>query len=267
MKIKTSNHNLVSIVVPAYNEENNIYSLVKSISEQSYKKIELILGDDCSTDDTVAEVKKCANKLGVTLIVARAKLHQERGVARNMAAKKAKGEYLLFIDADMRLDKYVVEDCVRLMKDYQGVIIPEISLGKGFWARCRTLEKKCYIGDDNIEAVRFFVANNFWKVGGWDVDMISGEDWDLTRRYRKNNLVARTKYPIYHYEGSLSLRSSMSKKYYYATQSSRYFSKNKISGFNVFLFIFRPAYFRHWKDLLQDPVHAFGMVFLKLCLS
>jgi glycosyltransferase involved in cell wall biosynthesis len=184
---------------------------------------------------------------------------------RNLAAKRAKGRYLLFIDADMRLDKHVVEDCVRLMKDYQGVIIPEISLGKGFWARCRTLEKKCYVGDDDIEAARFFVADNFWKVGGWDANMISGEDWDLTKRYRKNNLVTRTKYPIYHYEGSLSLMSSMRKKYYYATQSSRYFSKNKISSFNVILFIFRPAYFRHWKELLKDPVHAFGMVFLKLC--
>ncbi len=70
---------------------------------------------------------------------------------------------LLFIDADMTLGPQLIDEClsVATKSGARGVIIPEISVGEGFLARCRALEQSCYAGDDAIEAARFYTRSAF----------------------------------------------------------------------------------------------------------
>jgi glycosyltransferase involved in cell wall biosynthesis len=265
MTSSTIQNPLVSVIIPTFNEEKNIADNLKALKKQTYTAVEVIIVDDNSTDKTVELSKKIAKEIKLPLEVLENKTHQERGVVRNQGAKKARGQYLLFIDADMNLTPKVIEECIECENHQKvsAVIIPERSVGEGFWAKCRTLEKECYIGDDTIEAARFFEKNVFWKVGGWDEKMISGEDWDLTKRIRLQTGVGRIPSVLIHREGALNPIKAAKKKLYYAKQSAKYLQQNKTTPLTIFLFIFRPAYFRNWKLLIKDPIHAIGMFALK----
>jgi glycosyltransferase involved in cell wall biosynthesis len=249
----------VSVIVNTYNEEKAIVKCLSSIRDQSYENIELIVVDSKRTTDKTEDLAKRFTRSIYTYGL-------ERSPQKNYGAKKATGTYLLFIDADMELTKDVVKECVDVaLNGATAVIIPEKSFGESYWAKCKALERNCYIGDESIEAARFFLSNAFLKVGGYNEGMVSGEDWDLSGKIRKmGGKIGRTKALILHNEGTLSLLKDLKKKFYYSQKADMYISEN-VSGIkNIFLFLFRPAYFRNWKLLLSDPIHFPGFVVMKL---
>lgn len=94
-----------SIIIPVYNEADVIGNCLKSLSRQTnFKDGEIILVDDGSTDATlkVAAISGVGHK---TL----SQNHQGPGAARNLAAKVAKGNVLVFVDADMEFDPDFIE--------------------------------------------------------------------------------------------------------------------------------------------------------------
>lgn len=88
---------LVSVIIPSYNRGSLILRSVYSVLNQSYKNIELILVDDCSTDNTENVIKKI--KDGRIKYI---KLEKNSGacVARNRGINEARGEYIAFNDSD-----------------------------------------------------------------------------------------------------------------------------------------------------------------------
>lgn len=249
---------LVSVIIPTRNSERTIESCLKSLKKQTYKNIEIIVVDNFSQDQTFIKARPLADKAF--------QKGPERSAQRNYGAKKSSGKFIMWIDSDMILERTVIEECIKKMDQdpsLSALIIPEISIGKGFWAACKTLEKKCYIGDERIEGLRFINKKTFNKIGGFS-DFIAGEDWDFTLRVRtKGYKVGRIKNVVYHYEGELKLIDDLKKKYYYATKSLPYVDRHIKRPLDVLLFIFRPAFFRNWKLLLSYPLHTLGLIFLK----
>lgn len=93
------NADLVSIIIPMYNCWKYIQQCLDSVAAQSWKNIEAILVDDCSTDDTVRQCSTFAEKdKRFTLI--RAPENGGPAKARNMGITAAKGDFLMFLDAD-----------------------------------------------------------------------------------------------------------------------------------------------------------------------
>jgi teichuronic acid biosynthesis glycosyltransferase TuaG len=90
---------LVSIIVPVYNAECFIGKTIEYVQAQTYKNWELILVDDCSSDDSVNVIKsKAVNDNRIRLI-----LLEEKGraaKARNKGIMEAKGRYICFLDSD-----------------------------------------------------------------------------------------------------------------------------------------------------------------------
>ena len=87
---------LVSVVIPTFNRSEALTEAVKSVQNQSYKSFELIVVDDGSSDET-----RCHFGDRKDLIY----LYQNnRGVsaARNLGIRKARGEYIAFLDSDDR---------------------------------------------------------------------------------------------------------------------------------------------------------------------
>ena len=105
----TSNYNLalVSIIIPAYNTAPYIHKAINSCLNQTYKKIEVIVVDDGSTDDTLKVAQSYAEKDNRIRVC-----HQEnRGVssARNYGIREARGKYLVFLDSDDWLEDGAVK--------------------------------------------------------------------------------------------------------------------------------------------------------------
>ncbi len=254
------NKPLVSIIIPTFNSERTLGACLNSIKEQTYSPIEIIIVDKQSKDKTAVIAKEYTNQIYF--------YGTERSEQRNYGAKKAHGDYLCFIDSDMELSKNVVKSCVEKSHNdtnVKGIIIPEESFGEGFWAKCKKLEKSFYIGNDAIEAARFFDRDAFGKVGGYDEGLVSGEDWDLSQRIAKTGSLKRINDFIYHNEGEIDLIKSVKKKYYYAQKFSGYLNKDKnenldkqtglINRYKIFLS--KP------QKLLSDPITASGMLFMK----
>ncbi|MFH1896462.1 MAG: hypothetical protein ABH814_03280, partial [bacterium] len=144
------------------------------------------------------------------------------------------------------------------------VIIPEISFGAGFWAQVKAFEKKMYIGDSRVEAARFFLKKAYEESGGWREGMAAGEDWDLTRRLKEAGYqVVRINELIRHNEGRIDLLRTLKRKFYYAQKSKAYVEENVKGVKDYLLFVFRPAYFRHWREFIKHPVLGFSFCFMK----
>lgn len=89
---------LVSIIIPTYNCEKYISETIKSVINQTYKNWEMIIVDDCSTDNTV----KILNNYLIDnrIIFLQNTINQGAAESRNKALKKAKGKWIAFLDGD-----------------------------------------------------------------------------------------------------------------------------------------------------------------------
>lgn len=103
-------NSLVSIIMPAYNCEEYIEESIKSVLNQSYKNIELIIINDGSKDSTEDIINRYT-VLDKRLVY----LYQDNkgpSVARNQGIDRAQGIYLMFIDSDDMVDQEYVEKLV-----------------------------------------------------------------------------------------------------------------------------------------------------------
>ena len=247
---------LVSVIVPTKNSEATIGKCLESVKNQTYPNIEIIVVDCFSKDRT----RKIAADHKARIFDNRAK----RSEARNIGAEKARGDLVVFVDSDMELDSSVVVKCVKKIREkHDGVIIPEISVGQGFLAKCKALEKSCYIDDDSIEAARFFVKNAFESVGGYDCELEAGEDWDISQRIKNAGFkVGRVRASLKHHEGQLRLWETMKKKYRYGKTIQKYKRKHPREAKQQ-LRLIRSAFITNRKNLIENPIMAIGLGILR----
>lgn len=250
----------VSVIITTKNEERNIERLITSIKKQSYKFVEIIVVDNNSNDRTVDIVKSFGS--GVNLYT----MGPERSTQRNLGALRAKGEYLLFLDADMELaDKTLLQECVDLAKKgCEFLFIPETSVASSFWDRVKAFERSFYDNSNDIEAARFFSKSLFKKLKGFDVSITGPEDWDLSdRAIKSGNRYLRTKARLLHHERVGSLFKLAKKKFYYAQKAHLYIKKNELDIVGPkTVFFLRREFYQNPEKLLRKPVYTVAMFFM-----
>jgi len=253
---------LVSVIIPTRNSDRKIEKCLQSIVDQSYKNIEILVIDAFSNDKTYEIISRFDTR--------RFSLEGERTRAKNFGISKSVGEFLLFIDSDMILEHRVVEECVKVCTNNTGivgVIIPERSIGSGFWIKVRDFERRLYVGS-NIESARFFVKKFVTEVGGFDEEIIEYEEATLPQKLRENelNVDARISSFILHDEEGFNLVKWLHKKRYYSVSSRLYSQKydkyariqlSIINRLNIFLAN------GNWKILIRHPILSLGMIILK----
>jgi len=90
---------LVSVIIPTYNREEDIRSCIESVQDQTYSNLEIIVVDDCSSDETEDVVRSIEDDR-IKLI--KHDKNKGAGAARNTGLAHADGEYIAFLDSDDR---------------------------------------------------------------------------------------------------------------------------------------------------------------------
>lgn len=144
----------ISIVMTAYNMEQYIEEAMRSCLNQTYKDIELVVVEDCSTDNTLSVVEKVAKEDSRVVIVKHA-TNLGAGMGRRDGINAATGEYFITIDADDWIDEDFIEALVIKAKDTGADVISggiTVERGNGYW------EKTCYgdVTTTGIDKVKKF---------------------------------------------------------------------------------------------------------------
>lgn len=175
---------LVSIVLPAYNAENGIRIAIESILEQTWQNMELLIVDDCSTDNTVSVIKQYITKDD------RVKFFQTPTnsgpyIARNIGLMHARGEFFTVNDADDWSHAEKIEIQVKHLIDH-----PEIIANTSEHARLSEDLKFYRRGNPgryifpNMSSLMFRREVVLEKLGYWDSVRFAG-DGEFKRRLLK----------------------------------------------------------------------------------
>lgn len=253
--------NLVSIIITTRNEEEVIERLLSSIKKQNYLQAEIILVDNNSVDKTKEIASKFTNRIY--------NFGPERSAQRNFGAKIAKGEYLLFLDADMQLSKNVIGECMEVAqsdKDIGAIVIPEISEAHNFWERVKGFERSFYNekGDPVTDAARFFSRKAFESGGSYDEAITGPEDWDLPETIRELGFkIGKISSRISHKERVSSPLSLAGKKFYYGLRAYKYLTKHNISMLGPkTIYFLRPVFYRNLDKIIKHPILSIGMILM-----
>lgn len=120
----------VSILVPVYNVESSLDKCVQSILKQTYNNFELVLVDDCSTDNSLSMCYEYAEK-DKRIKVIKKESHTCLSDVRNIGIENATGEYIMFVDSDDFVYETFVEDMVEAIENKNVDVV-----------RCKALEHK-----------------------------------------------------------------------------------------------------------------------------
>lgn len=178
------NNPLVSVIIPTYNEERDIAHCLGSLKEQSYQPLEILVVDDGSKDKTMKVVQR---ERGIKLV---RNDHLGPGAARNKGVKRAKGEILVFVDADMIFDNRFIDKLTLPIRKAEtiGTFSKEeyVANPNDRWARCWSINRGWKEGrmhpkdyPDTQKVFRAIRKDVFEKVGGFDTKVGYTDDWTL----------------------------------------------------------------------------------------
>lgn len=174
-----------SIIIPSLNEELNIEECLKSLDQQSYPRdrYELVVVDNGSTDNTVDIAKKFADKV-------LSKEYSHVGGVRNFGVIQTSGDILISTDADCFVEDNWLQQGVELLQNnnksvYGGGLKPRKS---PVW-----IERFWLLNDDGnsiqqhdlMGSCIFCWRDDFLKIGMFKEDVTSGEDSDLSKRFKE----------------------------------------------------------------------------------
>jgi hypothetical protein len=194
---------------------------------------------------------------------------------RNYGVYISKGEYVIYLDADMILSSTVIEECVNKC-EHENIIalyIPERIIGKGFLVQIRDFERSFY-NDTVIDAVRFIRKDIFFKVNGFDENLIGTEDWDIDRKIRQIGKTGIIISCLFHNEGNFNIESYLKKKNYYSSNIQKYIIKwgiddkevkQQLGLFHRLFGVFIEN--GKWKKIIKHPIKALGILFLRVMVG
>lgn len=166
----------VSVVIPSFNEDKVIENCLNSLAKQTYQNLEIIVIDDGSVDDTREKVSDLESRINNLKLLKQD--HKGPGEARNLGAKKASGNILVFVDSDMEFENNFIErlvDPIILGESIGTFSKEEYVLNKdNIWSKCWNINKKLPIDKmhgsnypDTQPVFRAILKEKFDEVAGF----------------------------------------------------------------------------------------------------
>lgn len=219
-----------TIVIPTYNRADLILETLATVFKQTYKNFEVIVVDNCSTDNTVEILQPLENKGLIRLI--RNNENQERSKARNVGIKAAKGDYLSLLDSDDFMYPNCLQDAVEFILKgerteffhnyYELVNASQENLySYGFPPENRQI--KALAKGNFISCIGVFLSRKVFESFHFNEDeaILGSEDWELWIRVRSEyplGVIPKVNNGIRHHAGrsisAYELESIVSRKNY-----------------------------------------------------
>ncbi|MDG5786699.1 glycosyltransferase [Evansella sp. AB-P1] len=182
----------VSVIIPAYNAEDMIGITLEGLLAQSWRNIEIVIVDDCSTDNTCDVISSYAEK------DKRVKLFKKENnegayAARNTALQHVTGDFITIHDSDDWSHPQKIESQVRAL-----INAPDCVAVVSYWSR--VLEDMTFMGpwfpkgtyfERNLSSL-LFNRSVITKIGGWDEVRVTGDTeflWRIQSVYGKESVL------------------------------------------------------------------------------
>jgi glycosyltransferase involved in cell wall biosynthesis len=151
----------VSITIPTFNSERTIGYCLSSIFDQDYRTMEVVVIDNGSSDRT----ERISEKYNCTFL----KISSTKAQARKIGYYNSRGDFVLFLDSDMCLEKGILKDLTNLVEDYDldAIAIAETFPPNSALHIAKNIEKECYTNGFDIQAPRFY-RKKILKNVNWD---------------------------------------------------------------------------------------------------
>lgn len=206
----TNNQPLVSIIIPTYKRPDTLDRAIKSVLNQTYQNIEVIVVDDNSPDSegrqlTIEKMKEFENNPKVIYI--KHEKNKNGSAARNTGARASKGEYVAFLDDD---DEFLPGKIESQLKRFGEVPDDYAICYNRFYTQktegAKYLSSESREGDQFINALTrelsFCAGSNmlikksaFDAVGGFDESFIRSQDKEIVTRLLSKYKIAYCTYP------------------------------------------------------------------------
>lgn len=178
---------LVTVYIPTYNRIELLQRAIKSVQNQTYQNFEVIVVDDCSTDDTHSYLKRLAQEDERIRYFFKEK-NSGACISRNIAIENAKGEYITGLDDDDYFVKNRLESFVKNWDDSYSCLFSFNILKKGKMRSNKRLAMKDIVKSEDLLKANF-IGNQIFtkteylqKVGGFDSQMHVWQDLECWYR-------------------------------------------------------------------------------------
>ena len=218
---------LISVIIPAYNEEGYISKTLEAIKNQKYQPIEIVVIADSCTDKTKSIASKYTDNLY--------EINERRiAKARNYGAKKANGQILVFNDADTLFSENYLEKIAEFCSEKRDYGCAKmLSETKNPLHILHSKILNYHSKYNHYFHGNFFISKDlFFQFNGFQEKMIKGEDTDLAERLKgKGN---------YHFLEESHIIPSMRKINFFS------FIRGSLEG-NLYLY-FPKVYYSFFKE-------------------
>ena len=233
----------VTVIVPVYNAEDTVDQAMDSLLHQTWPNLEVIVADDCSTDDTFERVREYESRFK-RLIVLRNEENSGPYVARNNALKIATGDFVTCHDADDWSHPRKIEHQVRHLMDTPDVFANTSQQARAFEdLRFHRRGNKGFYIQFNLSSLMFRRQMALENIGYWDAVRFAGDSEYLARikkAFDADSLV--------HLDtGPLSFQR----------QSADSLTSSRGSGYNGYKYGARAAYEEFHRAYYEKPVDLY----------
>jgi len=176
---------IVSIIIPFFNEEQNVINCLESLIAQRGPKSEIILVNDGSTDNSLANLMGSVLAKKNHNVFIFSKKHSGPGLSRNFGASKAKGKILVFLDADMVFTNDFINKLISPI--VKNKVIGTYSRDEmlenpeNYWARCWNIGRFAAAGVFSKSYLKTMIPNPL--VGGGVFRAILKSKFDLVNGF------------------------------------------------------------------------------------
>ena len=236
---------MVSVIIPAYNEEVNAERTVNSLLKQDYPNLEIVFVDDGSTDNTFNKVNNAFSS--VPNVKVYSKQNGGKASALNFGVNIATSEYVVCIDADTELKNDAVAQLMKKFTDDNvGAVAGNVKVGNevNLITRWQSIE---YITSQNFDrrafdllnciivvpgAIGAFRKSAVIKAGAFTTDTLA-EDCDLTMRLHRNKYKVRNCAEAISYtEAPESMKQFLKQRFRWSFGVMQSFWKHRDAVFN-----------------------------------